>query len=167
MKETPDFFMRNDVEMQPYEAALEWLLSQNLKPNAEIYQRDITDALGMVDPDSLGSRDLIRKWELARIPQVELLLFLFEEKTGLIVAPTYKGSYLILEPDEVAETYLQITFRRVRKSLAICAGKLSRASRETASAIELQRRSRVSQYVNNIREFMNRERRKSLDDEAA
>ena len=167
MNETPEFFRRNDRELEPYEMALEWLLKQRLQPGDEIYQVDITEALGMHNPDLFGTRDLIRKWEMARLSQVEMLLCLFEERSGLIVMPTYKGSYEVLEPDEVTEVVLDITMRRVRKALAVCSAKLSRAAKETASPVELQRRSQASQYVNNIRHFMNRERRKSLDDEAA
>lgn len=164
MKNAPDFFTRNDPDQRPHEIAVEWLVSQDLQPGDEILQDDITHALGMIDPDELQGRELLKRWELARFPELALLIELFEERTGLILLTTHRGSYRVLEREDVSQALLGIMMRRIRRAIEICTGKLSRASKDGVSPIELQNRSKLSEFANNVKHFVSREKRATLND---
>lgn len=159
------FIPTNDVR-KPWQRALEWLVRQNLQPGDTIWQTDITFALGMCDPDSLPNRAAMRKWEVARIPEVESLVEAFETETGLILMATHRGSYMVLHPEEVSTEVLAQMLRRVKRAMDVCSGKITRAATSGVSQPEMERRNRALEYVANVKAFMSRERRKSLSDVA-
>lgn len=159
-----DFFIQRNDDRRPWEAAVDWLLEQNLKPGDEIHQASLSTALGMIDPETLNSRSAWRQWELRRLPEAEQAIEKFEAKSGLTLIPTHKGSYLVLDVEEVGRTLFPIYERRVKAAMRWITGKLKRATVEGVSAAERQRRNSILDHVSNARSWMGRERRKSLDD---
>ncbi len=165
MSQPINFFPRINEDRRPHEVALEWLLAENLKPGDEIMNAAITDALGMCNPDDLGSKALHARWDLARMREDIALVEKFEERTGLTLLATRRGYYRVPFPEELSGELLDILIREMNRALRRCLGKLGRAKIDGISHEERERRSRLSEYANNVREFMNRKRRKSITDE--
>lgn len=160
-----NYFIGINDDREPHEVALEWLIAQNLKPGDEVLQTDITRALGMVDPATLKDHRSMRRWDFARFPEVLAMIDEFEKRTGLVLETTGRGSYRVVHPEEVAERVGDKAQQTMVLAAKRASARISRAGRDGVSAEELARRSTRTQYFNNVRVFMSRERRKSLADE--
>ena len=88
---------------KPAEIALEWLMSQNLKPGDVVVLEDLDRAMCLVDPNSLQGRKAMTKWALNRLAIFQQVVDRFEEQTGEILLSVGRGRLVVVHHEEVAQ----------------------------------------------------------------
>jgi hypothetical protein len=152
------FVLAEGENREPWQIALDGLLDLGIEPGDVINQDEITRLLPMIPIDSLGTPDEYKAYTLARFPQIEALVEGFENETGLTMITNYRGGYLVLPRDDVADVVFGVMSRKISKALAWAAGKLARASSEEVSQPEMKRRTDAENYIREFRTFFRRNR---------
>lgn len=159
------FIIPEGDNRKPEDIALEWLLSQELKPGDTIRLADLDKAMCLIDPETLPpGRKAMTRWSLSRLPVYQKVLEEFEEQTGEILIPSGKGLLVVCDHELVAENVYEPAYYQVLKVLYKAMRRLKIAQKDDISAEELKRRNDAIHKASNIYSFARRYRRKSLSD---
>lgn len=149
----------------PHEIALDWLISQNLKPGDVILAADVETAMGLVNPNTLArGRKHQRAWDLARLSVLYPLLQSYQTQTGAVLKTVRGMGWKVCHPNEVGDFITSRLYGDMYDGMRKALTLLKHASKDDASNEELQKRNDAVSKISSLRSFMTRERRKRLTD---